>query len=354
MRRFQEMGHQVVFIVGDFTALIGDPTGRNEARKPLGPEQIRKNAETYTSQVFKVLDPAKTIVRYNSEWLSPLGAEGLIRLAARYTVSRMLERDDFKKRFESETPIGVHEFLYPLLQAYDSVALNADVELGGSDQLFNLLVGRALQRDHGQEPQVVLTMPLLEGTDAKVVDGVLTGAKMSKSLGNYVGVTEEPTTQFLKIMAISDDLMWRYFQLLSSLPSREVVDLQAQCKAHALNPRDVKERLAAEIVERFHGPEAAAAAKAAATLWLREKASATLVEKTVEAPSEGVTLAVALRESGLAASSGEARRKIGEGAVWVDDQRVTADILLLPGQVKSVRYGKKVAARITLVAKPPA
>ena len=231
MRRFQELGHQVVFVVGDFTAMIGDPTGRNETRKPLTPEQIRGNAETYTAQVYKVLDPARTIVRFNSEWLRPLGAEGLIRLAAKYTVSRMLERDDFKKRFASETPIGVHEFLYPLLQAYDSVALNADVELGGSDQLFNLLVGRVLQRDAGQEPQVVLTMPLLEGTDAKVVDGVLTGAKMSKSLNNYIGVNEEPATQFLKVMAISDDLMWRYLDLLSAKSSAEVADLKENGRA---------------------------------------------------------------------------------------------------------------------------
>lgn len=351
MRRFQELGHQVVFVVGDFTALIGDPTGRNEARKPLTAEQIQANAETYTAQVFKVLDPAKTVVRHNSEWLRPLGAEGLIRLAAKYTVSRMLERDDFKKRFAAETPISVHEFLYPLLQAYDSVALKADVELGGSDQLFNLLVGRSLQRDYGQEPQVVLTMPLLEGTDAKVVDGVLTGAKMSKSLGNYVGVTEEPTTQFLKIMAVSDDLMWRYFELLSTRTSVEVSEVRARCKAHAMNPRDVKESLALEIVARFHGAEAAEAAKAAANRWLREKSVAELAEKSVEAPAEGLSLAVALREAGMAASSGEARRKIGEGAVWMDDSRVVADVLLMPGEVRTIRYGKKVAARITVVAK---
>jgi tyrosyl-tRNA synthetase len=349
MRRFQEMGHQVVFIVGDFTSLIGDPTGRNETRKPLTPDQIRINAETYTAQVFKVLDPAKTIVRYNSEWLRPLGAEGLIRLAATYTVSRMLERDDFKKRFASEIPIGVHEFLYPLLQAYDSVALKADVELGGSDQLFNLLVGRSLQRDHGQEPQVVLTMPLLEGTDARMVDGVLTGSKMSKSLGNYIGVSEEPTNQFLKIMSVSDDLMWRYFDLLSARSFAAVAGLKALCKAHEMNPRDVKESLAAEIVGRFHGQPAADEARAAATRWLREKTVAEPVEKTVRAPAEGIQLAVLLRETGLAASSGEARRRIAEGAVWLDEQRVSGELLLFPGEVKSVRYGKKVSARITVL-----
>jgi tyrosyl-tRNA synthetase len=351
MRRFQEMGHQVVFVVGDFTALIGDPTGRNEARKPLTPEAIRQNAETYTAQVFKVLDPAKTIVRFNSEWLRPLGAEGLIKLASKYTVSRMLERDDFKKRFALEMPISIHEFLYPLLQAYDSVALAADVELGGSDQLFNLLVGRALQRDSGQEPQVVLTMPLLEGTDAKVVDGILTGAKMSKSLGNYIGVTEEPTAQFLKIMSISDDLMWRYYELLSAKSSVEVGDLKARCKAHAVNPRDAKEALAAEIVARFHGTDSSQAALEAANRWLREKTVAELAEKTVEAPPEGLSMFVALRDTGMAASSGEARRKIGEGAVWMDDERVAADVLLMPGDVKVVRFGKKIAARITVVAK---
>lgn len=350
MRRFQEFGHKVVFIVGDFTALIGDPTGRNETRKPLTPEQIDVNAKTYTAQVFKVLDPAKTEIRRNSEWLDPLGAQGLIRLAARYTVSRMLERDDFKKRFQGEVPISLHEFLYPLLQGYDSVALRADVELGGSDQLFNLLVGRALQRDYGQEPQVVLTMPLLEGTDAKVVDGVLTGAKMSKSLGNYVGVTEEPTAQFLKLMSVSDDLMWRYYTLLSDRTTAEVQALQARCKAHDLNPRDAKESLAVELVARFHGADAGEAAREAGNRWLREKTQAEVAEKTVAAPPEGMPLAVALRESGLAASSGEARRRIAEGAVWVDDQRVTGELLLMPGETRLVRYGKKVAARITITA----
>jgi tyrosyl-tRNA synthetase len=349
MRTFQELGHRVVFVIGDFTAMIGDPTGRNEARKPLTEDEIRRNAETYTAQVFKVLDPDRTEVRFNSEWLRPLGAEGLIRLAARYTVSRILERDDFKKRFQDEAPIGIHEFLYPLLQGYDSVALQADVELGGSDQLFNLLVGRALQRDHAQEPQVVMTMPLLEGTDARMVDGVLAGAKMSKSLGNYIGVTEAPTQQFLKVLSVSDDLMWRYYELLSRRAPEEVAAMRDDCKAHRKHPRDVKETLAVELVERFHGKEAADAAKEAGNRWLRERVSSSMQDIPVTAPTGGIPLAVALKEAGIAQSSSEARRRIAEGAVWVDDVRATGDGgLLMPGTTYTVRYGKKVAARLVV------
>lgn len=351
MRTFQDMGHRVVFVVGDFTALIGDPTGRNEARKPLSPERIAEHARTYTEQVFKVLDPDRTVVRYNAEWLHPLGAEGLIRLAAKYTVSRMLERDDFKKRFAAEAPISVHEFLYPLLQAYDSVALEADVELGGSDQLFNLLVGRAIQRDYGQEPQVVLTMPLLEGTDAKRVDGVLTGAKMSKSLGNYVGVNEPPNEQFLKLMAISDDLMWRYYQLLSRRAPDDVARLQADCKTHAMNPRDAKEALAFELVARFHGEDQAVAAREAANRWLRERSVATLDEVSVTAPPEGIPLPNAIRDLGWAEGTGEVRRRMAEGAVRVDGERVTdPKHLLLPGHAYEIHFGRKKAGRVTVVA----
>jgi tyrosyl-tRNA synthetase len=351
MRRFQELGHHVVFIVGDFTARIGDPTGRNDMRPPLTDEQIDSNARTYTAQVFKILDPARTEVRFNSEWLRPMGADGLIRLAAKYTVSRMLERDDFHKRFEAEKPIGVHELLYPLLQAQDSVALKADVELGGSDQLFNLLVGRAIQREAGQEPQVVLTMPLLEGTDARVENGVLVGDKMSKSKGNTIGVTEPPREQFLKLLRVSDDLMWRYYDLLSTRTPDEVAALKAACKAHATNPRDVKEALAVELVTRFHGAAAAEEARDAGNRWLRERTVSedAVEEATVGAPDGWIALFAALREAGVA-SGGEARRKIGEGAVWVDDRRADDATKLVAGKTYVVRYGRKRVVRVTVTA----
>lgn len=349
MKRFQDLGHHVVFVVGDFTALIGDPTGRNESRKPLSPEKIQENARTYQEQVFKLLDPAKTEVRFNSEWLSPLGAEGMIRLAARYTVSRMLERDDFKQRFRGELPIGIHEFLYPLLQAYDSVALEADVELGGSDQLFNLLVGRHLQRDYGQEPQVVLTMPLLEGTNAKLVDGVITGDKMSKSLGNYIGVSEAPRDQYLKMMSISDELMWRYYELLSVRSVPEQAALRSRCASSELNPRDAKSELAHELVARFHGMESADTARREGDDWLKKGAIADqeIPEITLACDPDGLTLAVAIRDAGMAPSSGEVRRRLAEGAVQVDGERVDDPTLLLKaGKVYEVRYGKKRIAKI--------
>jgi len=349
MRTFQELGHRVVFVVGDFTARIGDPTGRNEARPPLTPEEIDRNAETYAAQVFRVLDPGRTEIRRNSEWLQPLGAEGLIRLAARYTVSRMLERDDFHRRFHGGLPIGIHEFLYPLLQGQDSVALQADVELGGTDQLFNLLVGRSLQRDSGQEPQVVLTLPLLEGTDARMVDGVLNGSKMSKSQGNYIGVTEPPTTQFLKVMSISDDLMWRWFDLLSRRPPEEVALWKEECRAHRRNPREVKEMLAEELVGRFHGPEEARRAREEGNRWLRDKSLEEIPEVVLTAPGTGIPLVVALRQAGVAVSSSEARRRLAEGAIHLDGQRVQEDVPLMPGETREVRYGRKVAVRIRVV-----
>lgn len=353
MRQFQTLGHQVVFVVGDFTALIGDPTGRSETRKPLTPGQIQANAETYKQQLFKVLDPAKTIVRYNSEWLAPLGVDGLIRLAAKYTVSRMLERDDFKKRFAAQIPISVHEFLYPLLQAYDSVALNADIELGGSDQLFNLIVGRAIQRDYGQESQVVLTVPLLEGTDARMVDGVLTGAKMSKSLGNYVGVTEPPQTQFLKLMGVSDDLMWRYYELLSAKTPAEVAALRQACRDKRMNPRDAKEAFAHEMVARFHGAEEADKARDGGNRWLRERVADgdTIVELTLTAPAEGAPFVQALKDLGVAPSNSEIRRKIQEGAVYLDGERVSFELQprLVAGKTHEVRFGRKKVVKITVV-----
>ncbi|HQW65155.1 MAG TPA: tyrosine--tRNA ligase, partial [Pseudomonadota bacterium] len=253
MRQFQDLGHQVIFLIGDFTGMIGDPTGKNITRKPLTREQIEANARTYEAQVFKVLDPARTEVRFNSEWFGPMAAADLIKLAAKYTVARMLERDDFAKRYRDNVPIAVHEFLYPLVQGYDSVALKADVELGGTDQKFNLLVGRALQGDYGQPPQIVLTMPLLEG-----LDGV---NKMSKSLGNYIGISEPPNQIFGKAMSVSDELMWRYFELLSFRKSlADLARLKQEIAAGQANPRDLKMELAAELVARFHGEAAAQAA----------------------------------------------------------------------------------------------
>ncbi|MBL6974998.1 MAG: tyrosine--tRNA ligase [Deltaproteobacteria bacterium] len=356
MKEFQDAGHRVVFIVGDFTALIGDPTGRNVARKPLGQDAIRANAETYKEQVFRILDPDRTEIRFNSEWLSDLGTEGIVRLAAKYTVSRMLERDDFKKRFKAETSIAIHEFLYPLLQAYDSVAIEADVELGGSDQLFNLLVGRAIQRDYGQEPQVVLTMPLLEGTDGKLVNGKLTGAKMSKSLGNYVGITQEPRTQFLKVMGISDDLMWRYYELLSEETPQDVKTLRTRCESGQDNPRDAKEGLAVEIVRRFHGDAAAQKAREEGNLWLRKRTvdESSIPEMRLAAPPEGAPLIQSIRDLGVAVSASEVRRKIKEGAVWVGDERLSMDSVpaLVPGQTYKVRFGRKKVVKIVVVQEP--
>lgn len=352
MREFQELGHRVVFVVGDFTALIGDPTGRNEARKPLTTEEVRANAATYQAQVFKVLDAARTEVRFNSEWLAGLGTEGLVRLAARYTVSRMLERDDFKKRFKEESPIGIHELLYPLLQAYDSVALEADVELGGSDQLFNLLVGRAIQRDYGQEPQIVMTLPLLEGTDAKLVDGRLVGAKMSKSYGNYIGITEPPLTQFLKLMAISDDLMWRYYEVLTDHDPAWLEERKKACAAGLEHPRDLKQALAFEIISRFHGEETAKKACEEGNRWLRERAVNVdeVAEATLFAPPEGALFFQGLRDVGLAQSTSEARRKVAEGAVYLDEERVGPDPpRLMPGRTYLVRFGRKRVMRVRVL-----
>lgn len=352
MKQFQDQGHRVVFIVGDFTAMIGDPTGRNVARKPMEQEEIRRNAETYKEQVFKILDPNGTEIRFNSEWLGELGAEGVIKLAARYTVSRMLERDDFKKRYQAEAPIAVHEFLYPLLQAYDSVAIEADVELGGSDQLFNLLVGRAIQRDYGQDPQVVLTMPLLEGTEARMVDGKLTGAKMSKSLGNCIGITEEPRSQFLKMMAVSDDLMWRYCDLLSDLDPDEVTRMRSDCVAGTLNPREVKEKLAVEVVGRFHGVEKAQKARDEGNRWLRDRTvdQNSIPELTLKVPPEGALFIQSVRDLGVAASSSEVRRKLKEGAVWMDDKRLSPDETprFLPGSTHVLRFGRKKVVRVVV------
>jgi tyrosyl-tRNA synthetase len=315
MRQFQQFGHEVIFLIGDFTGLIGDPTGRNATRPPLTEEEVQANAKTYQSQVFKILDPEKTRVDFNSRWFGSMPASQLIKIAGRHTVARMLERDDFAKRYADGRPIALHEFLYPLVQGYDSVALEADVEMGGTDQKFNLLMGRHLQETYGQEPQVVLTMPLLEG-----LDGV---NKMSKSLGNYVGIAEAAEAMFGKIMSISDSLMWRYFELLSFRPLAEIADLKAAVEG-GRNPRDVKFELAREITARFHDAGAAERAQRDFIARVSEKAVPTDLEaKVVQVEATGMRIANVLKEAGLAASTSEANRKIEEKAVKVDGTRVS-------------------------------
>jgi len=344
LRQFQQLGHEVIFLIGDFTGLIGDPTGRSATRPRLTPEDVQANAVTYQAQIFKILDPAKTIVEFNSKWLSNMPLPQFVEVAAKYTVARMLERDDFAKRFKSQQPISVHEFFYPLAQGYDSVALRADVELGGTDQKFNLLVGRQLQEAYGQEPQCVLTMPLLEG-----LDGV---NKMSKSLGNYVGIAELPELQFGKLMSISDQLMWRYFELLSFRPLAEVKGLQAAIVA-GRNPRDVKFELATELVARFHGEQAAARAQAKFVARFTDKALPTdLPLLQLMAESDGLRLPHALKEAGLASSNGEANRKLAEGAVRIDGERVTDRETRLPiGAEHILQLGPRRFARVRIVAR---
>ncbi|GAA0224607.1 tyrosine--tRNA ligase [Castellaniella daejeonensis] len=338
MRQLQDLGHTVIFLIGDFTAQIGDPSGRNATRPPLTPEQIRENAKTYYAQASLVLDPDRTEIRYNSEWCDPLGTRGLIQLASRYTVARMMERDDFTRRFKGGVPISVHEFLYPLLQGYDSVALKADLELGGTDQKFNLLVGRELQKEYGQEPQCVLTMPLLEGTD-----GV---EKMSKSKGNYIGITESPDSMFGKLMSISDTLMWRYFELLSFKSLQEIGALQAEVSA-GRNPRDAKVLLAREIVDRFHGAGAGERALEQFNARFRDGAIPDdMPEITAGAAPMGILKV--LRESGLAASASEAQRNIEQGGVRIDGDRIEDKSLLLPAGTYVMQVGKRKFARVTL------
>jgi tyrosyl-tRNA synthetase len=345
MRRFQDLGHTVIFLIGDFTASIGDPTGRNSTRPPLSDEQIAANAETYKNQVFKILDRGRTEVRFNSEWLRPLGSTGMIKLAARYTLARMLERDDFKKRWDNEVPIALHELLYPLAQGYDSVALKADVELGSSDQLFNLLVGRQLQKEYGQAPQVCLTGPLLEGIDAREVDGKIAGDKMSKSLGNYVGIDEPAQEQYGKLMSISDGLMWRYYELLSR---RSLAEIQALRREH---PKIAKSELAKEIVARYHGPEAARAAEEQFDLVHKRREVPDDVEERVisrEAGADALPLAKTLAQLGLAASGSEARRLIAQGGVSVEGERVSDPNAKLSPGVHLVKVGKRKFIRVTV------
>jgi tyrosyl-tRNA synthetase len=337
MRQLQDLGHQVIFLIGDFTSLIGDPSGRNSTRPPLTPEQIKANAETYYKQASLVLDPAKTEIRYNSEWSLPLGSMGMIQLAAKYTVARMMERNDFHDRFKAGTPISVHEFLYPLMQGYDSVALKSDLELGGTDQKFNLLMGRHLQAEYGQEPQCILTMPLLEGLDG--VD------KMSKSKNNYIGITEAPNTMFAKVLSISDTLMWRWYTLLSFRSLAEIDALKKEVEG-GRNPKDAKVMLAKEITTRFHS---AAAADAAEQDFIN-RSKGGVPDEIPELSLSGAPMGIAavLKATGLAASTGEGNRLIDGGGVRVDGVVVSDKGLKLPAGTSVVQVGKRKFARVTL------
>ncbi|GAM67200.1 tyrosyl-tRNA synthetase [Vibrio sp. JCM 19236] len=337
LRTFQDLGHDVTFLIGDFTGMVGDPTGKNTTRPPLTREDVLRNAETYKEQVFKILDPAKTKIAFNSEWLSELGAEGMIRLAANQTVARMLERDDFKKRYNNGQPIAIHEFMYPLLQGYDSVAMETDVELGGTDQKFNLLMGRELQKANGQKPQVVLTMPLLVGLDGE--------KKMSKSANNYIGVTDVPTEMFGKIMSISDDLMWNYFECLSFRPLTEIEQFKTDI-AEGKNPRDVKILLAKEIIARFHSE---ADADVAEQEFINRFQKGAIPDEMPEFEFEvGRPVSNLLKEAELCASSSEAMRMVKQGAAKIDGEKV-ADSKFVPQAGTFVfQVGKRKFARITL------
>jgi tyrosyl-tRNA synthetase len=346
MRRFQQFGHTVIFLIGDFTARIGDPTGRNATRPPLSPEQIAQNAETYKKQVFKILDPEETEVRYNSEWLGPMSFADVVRLASRYTVARMLERDDFRRRYAGNLPISVHELLYPLAQAYDSVALRNDVELGSSDQLFNLLVGRAVMPDYGLPAQICLTGPILEGLDAKLdpTSGKIVGDKMSKSLGNYVGVAEPPEEQFGKLMSITDELMWRYYDLLSARSSAEIAGLRSG------HPKEAKVALAKEIVARFHGAEAARRAEAHfEQVHARREVPEDVEERSVPlAGAKALALAGLLVDAGVVPSRSEVRRLIAQGGVSVNGERVSDEKAVLGAGEHLVKVGKRRFVRLRI------
>ncbi len=341
MRQFQELGHDVLFLIGDFTGMIGDPTGKNATRKPLTRDEIINNARTYEEQIFKILDPEKTLVLFNSSWMNDLHPADIVQLASKYTVARMLERDDFNQRYTSGQPIALHEFLYPLMQGYDSVAMRADVELGGTDQTFNLLVGRELQKQYGQRPQVVLTMPILEG-----LDGV---QKMSKSLGNYIGIRERPEEMFGKLMSISDELMWRYFELLSSRTMNEISQWRDQV-AQGLNPRDVKFRLGEEMVNRFHGHVAAERARDDFVRRFQQGAlPETIPEVCLVARDGSLPIANLLREAGLTASTSEALRMISQGAVKIDGERVgDRGLVLQAGSCHVYQVGKRRFARVSV------
>lgn len=341
MRQLQDLGHHALFLIGDFTGMIGDPTGKNATRPPLTREQVVVNAQSYTEQVFKILKPEQTEVVFNSSWMDELGAAGMVKLAASHTVARMLERDDFSRRYKNNQPIAIHEFIYPLVQGYDSVALRADLELGGTDQKFNLLMGRELQKQYGQAPQCILTMPLLEG-----LDGV---NKMSKSLGNYIGITEAPADIFGKIMSVSDDLMWRYIELLSFAPLETVLQWKAEVAA-GCNPRDIKVRFAQEVVARFH--DAAAAALALTDFESRFRQGGmpeTMAEHTLSAGTAGLAIANILKQTGLTASTSEALRMIEQGGVKLDGEKIADKSLILnAGKQMVLQVGKRKFARVLL------
>lgn len=343
LRAYQEAGHEAIFLIGDFTGMIGDPTGKNETRKPLTREQVQENAETYKQQVYKILDPEKTTIAFNSHWLDQLGTEGLLRLAAQHTVARMMERDDFSKRFREGLPIAIHEFLYPLLQGYDSVALKADVELGGTDQKFNLLVGRHLQGVYGQKPQCIMTVPILEG-----LDGV---NKMSKSLNNYIALNDPAREMFGKVMSISDSLMWRYYDLLSFKPLAAIAALRKSVEEGA-NPRDIKMALGVELVDRFHGAGAGEQAREAfIAQFSRGNLPENIPEVTLAVPPEGMPLARALKEAGLVASNGEGNRMIEQKAVKLDGERAEdRGLMLQAGGSHLLQVGSRRYARVVLKA----
>ena len=343
LRQFQQLGHEVIFLIGDFTGLIGDPTGKNQTRQPLTEEKLKRNAETYASQVFKILDKEKTRIEYNSRWMAKLKPQKFIRLAAKLTVARMLERDDFNKRFKSEQPISIHEFLYPLMQGYDSVVLEADVELGGTDQRFNLLMGRELQRDAGQEPQTIVMMPILEGLDGE--------KKMSKSLDNYVGLNDKPGDMFGKLMGISDELMWRYYELLSFKSNAELATLRASVADGLVAPNVAKADLARELIARFHDPEAAErASKSVGNKFKAGDIPDQMPEMLVQGDAEGgIPLAVLLRETGLAKSSSEARSFISQGAVRINgDLETDLQYRVNSGETHVFQCGKKRFVRVTV------
>ena len=342
LKQFQDVGHRVQFLIGDFTAMIGDPTGKNVTRKPLSREAVAENAKTYQEQVFKILDPEKTEVKFNSEWMGVMSSAELIQLAAKHTVARMLERDDFHKRYKGGQPIAIHEFLYPLIQGYDSVVMKADVELGGTDQKFNLLMGRHLQEVYGQKPQVVLTMPILEG-----LDGV---QKMSKSLNNYIGISDAPDDMFGKIMSISDDLMWRYFELLSFRPMTEIENWRKECLAGA-NPRNYKVSLGLEIVARFHGKQSAD--QALANFEARFQRGALpddMPEFKLKTESNGLAIANLLKEAGLVSSTSEALRMIGQGAVKINGEKLEdSKMMAVLGSQHVYQVGKRKFARVEII-----
>lgn len=341
LKQFQDLGHDVLFLIGDFTGMIGDPTGKNVTRKPLSRKQILENASTYEEQIFKILDPDRTSVRFNSEWMNEMGTARLIELAAQHTVARMLERDDFSKRYKSGKPIAIHEFLYPLIQGYDSVALKSDVELGGTDQKFNLLVGRQLQENYGQIPQVVITMPILEG-----LDGV---QKMSKSLGNYIAIADRPDEMFGKIMSVSDELMWRYFELLSFRSMDEINGWRRECEDGA-NPRDFKFDLAQEIVERFHGLQAARDALNSFRMRFQKGAIPDNLElKILRVPDDGYPIANLLKDAGLTSSTSESYRMLKQGGVRIDGEKVgDSKLRLTAGTTQVYQVGKRKFARVEL------